>query len=261
VKRDMAEEEEERGPARRVTEITRIVVVYDNHAIRRELKAEWGFSCWIEAGGKVILFDTGGDGDVLLGNMKALGLDPTEADAVFISHNHWDHTGGLEQVLELNGHVPVQYPSSFPRAFAKQLESLGGIPVPISHEAEIMPGCWTTGPMGSNLQEHSLVLNTPEEMIVVTGCAHPGIVKIVETVRELTGPGRMLVLGGFHLLEADEHEIGGIIADFKRLGVTRVGPSHCSGERARRMFREDYGVGFLELGVGYEIMFGKQNQR
>ncbi len=73
----------------------KITIIYDNTAWLKALPADWGFACLVEARGKKVLFDTGAKGPLLLGNMQALQIDPLEVDTVFISHNHWDHTGGL----------------------------------------------------------------------------------------------------------------------------------------------------------------------
>jgi len=73
---------------------------------------DWGFSCLVESDDQKILFDTGAKAEVLAGNMKKLGIDLFQIDAVFISHDHWDHTGGLAAVLEKN-QVPVFVPESF----------------------------------------------------------------------------------------------------------------------------------------------------
>ena len=73
----------------------KLTILYDNEAWNKNLKSDWGFSCLIETPGKNILFDTGASGKILLSNMRKLSIDPSIVDAVFISHRHWDHTGGI----------------------------------------------------------------------------------------------------------------------------------------------------------------------
>jgi len=78
-----------------------ITVVYDNSSLQKDLMSDWGFACVVDAAGHRLLFDTGAKGDLLLANVRKLGIDPTTFEAVVISHNHWDHTGGREAVLPL----------------------------------------------------------------------------------------------------------------------------------------------------------------
>ncbi|MCJ7485923.1 MAG: MBL fold metallo-hydrolase, partial [Candidatus Aminicenantes bacterium] len=99
--------------------------------------------------------------------------------------------------------------------------------------------------------------DTSRGLVVVTGCAHPGIVGIVEKVREITGRPIEAVLGGFHLVQTGDAEIGRIIGRFKELGVARVGASHCTGDRAIALFREAYNDRFIELGAGRVLSFEK----
>jgi len=80
----------------------KITIIYDNEVWKEGLRADWGFSCLVEAYNKKILFDTGANGSILLDNMRKLDINPTEIDDVFISHAHWDHTGGLLDFLGIN---------------------------------------------------------------------------------------------------------------------------------------------------------------
>ncbi|MCK5784838.1 MAG: MBL fold metallo-hydrolase, partial [Desulfobacterales bacterium] len=89
-----------------------ITILYDNTVWDKNLVSDWGFSCLVESNNQKILFDTGAKAEILVGNMKKLGLDPLEIDSVFISHDHWDHTGGLSAILETNP-VRVYVPESF----------------------------------------------------------------------------------------------------------------------------------------------------
>ena len=237
--------------------VQRIVVTYDNYIHTEGLRPEWGFSCWIETDGKTILFDTGGEGEVLLSNMKALGLDLKDVDLVFVSHDHWDHTGGLDEVLAENADVPVYFLSSFSKEFKGTVDESGAESRPVKGEMEILPGCFTTGAMGSSIREQSLILNTPDGAIVITGCAHPGIVDIVRKAQDMVGENVALVFGGFHLVRTSDKTIDRIVEDFKKLGVRRVGPSHCTGDSARERFAAKYGDDFVALGVGYEFTFAE----
>ncbi|HEC57154.1 MAG TPA: MBL fold metallo-hydrolase [Candidatus Syntrophoarchaeum butanivorans] len=94
----------------------KVTIIYDNTTFRKNLQADWGFSALIQVKGRDILFDTGADGDILLSNMEKLKVNPEEIEDVFISHPHWDHTGGLSSFLQLNNKVKLWIPSYFPEA-------------------------------------------------------------------------------------------------------------------------------------------------
>ena len=106
-----------------------ITVVYDNNPGAEGLTPAWGFACIIQLPEKTILFDTGGDGRILLGNMRQLNIAPKEIDAIVLSHIHGDHTGGLPSVLRIRSGVAVYIPAGFQTAFKEQIRSLGGEPI------------------------------------------------------------------------------------------------------------------------------------
>jgi len=109
---------------------------------------------------------------------------------------------------------------------------------------------YTTGELGTGIIEQSLAVKTAEGLVVVTGCAHPGIVEVVRKAKALSGDEVYLVLGGFHLGGKSQREIEGIISEFRRLGVRKVAPCHCTGEQAIKMFRQEYGEDFIQAGAG-----------
>jgi 7,8-dihydropterin-6-yl-methyl-4-(beta-D-ribofuranosyl)aminobenzene 5'-phosphate synthase len=232
-----------------------LTIVYDNNAYDPRLKTAWGFSCLIEYRGQVILFDTGGDSPTLLANMAALGIDPGEIEAVVLSHIHGDHTGGLSSLLPLAGDdLTVFIPQSFPARF-KDAVRIRAYLVEVFEAREIGEEVYTTGEMGTGIIEQSLAVKTDEGLVVVTGCAHPGIVEIVRKAKALSDSDDevYLVLGGFHLGGKSRREIEGIISEFRRLGVRKVAPCHCTGEQAIRMFRQEYGEDFIQAGAGKVI--------
>lgn len=235
----------------------RLIVVYDNNPYDARLKPMWGFSCVVEVDGATVLFDTGGDPNNLLGNMALMGVDPGDFDAIVLSHIHGDHTGGLPGVLEKNREATVYMPASFPGDFIRDAERRGNEVIEVEEALTVWKGVATTGQLGTAIEEQSLIVNTERWVIVVTGCAHPGIVNVVKKVKELTGRGIYLVIGGFHLSGKTEHEILDIIEQFKALGVQHVAPCHCSGDLARTLFRKAFGQGYVEAGVGRVIEVGE----
>jgi 7,8-dihydropterin-6-yl-methyl-4-(beta-D-ribofuranosyl)aminobenzene 5'-phosphate synthase len=197
----------------------KITIVYDNEA-NPGLKSGWGFSCLIEAKEK-ILFDTGDSGENLIYNLRQLNIQPESVVAVVISHNHWDHTGGLKEFSKLNNNAKVFHPKSF------------------SKPTEISPGVHSTGALGGLIKEQSLVVNTQKGNLVITGCAHPGLGNILQVAKKL---GKVYgVIGGFHGF-----------SDFKQLeDIELIGPCHCT--RYSKQIREKYPQQFKQVKAGIVI--------
>jgi len=235
----------------------RLTVVFDNVAYRKDLKTSWGFSCLVETGGKTILFDTGNSARTLLSNMKALSLDPGKVDAVVLSHNHGDHTGGLEGFLAQSPRAAVYAPASFPRAFWKALKARSVEARPTAEPTTLFPGVHTTGEMGRSLVEQGLVVETSRGPVLLTGCAHPGIENMARQVARRFPGGIHLLMGGFHLMNHSRRELEGLCRELRDLGVRRVAPSHCTGDEARRIFKETWGEDFVESGAGAVIEAGE----
>jgi 7,8-dihydropterin-6-yl-methyl-4-(beta-D-ribofuranosyl)aminobenzene 5'-phosphate synthase len=239
-------------PADEVT----LTVVYDNNPHAHGLRAEWGFACLIQGPGKTIMFDTGGDPSVLLSNMDSLSIDPAGIDIVVLSHSHGDHTGGLSKLLEANPDVTVFLPESFSSGFKQRVADAGAEVVEVEAPAEVCTGVYSTGQMGLRISEQSLALSTDRGLIVITGCAHPGIVSMVERAREVTGQDVLLVMGGFHVALAADELLNEIIEGFRAAGVAYAAPCHCSGDRARQLLAGAYGDRYIELGVGSVVHGG-----
>jgi 7,8-dihydropterin-6-yl-methyl-4-(beta-D-ribofuranosyl)aminobenzene 5'-phosphate synthase len=197
----------------------KITIVYDNEA-NPGLRSGWGFSCLIEAKEK-ILFDTGDSGKNLIYNLRQLNIQPESVVAVVISHNHWDHTGGLKEFSKLNNKAKVFHPKSF------------------SKPTEISPGVHSTGALGGLIKEQSLVVNTQKGNLVITGCAHPGLGNILQVAKKL---GKVYgVIGGFHGF-----------SDFQQLeDIELIGPCHCT--RYSKQIREKYPQKFKQVKAGVVI--------
>jgi len=240
---------------RNAHEIT-ITTVFDNYAVDTDLITRWGFAAVVSTPSAMVLFDTGSDDATLLSNMEKLRLAPTTVEKIVISHTHADHIGGLEGVLRANAKVLVFIPRSFPDYVRRMIDAAGARYQEVVEPTDIAPDVHTTGPLGTSLQEQSLVVETMQGLVIITGCAHPGIVSIVKKARAMNPKADIaLVMGGFHLGSASEREIDAIIRDLRELGVHRVAPSHCSGDLARSRFREVYGPNYIEGGVGMVLTF------
>lgn len=236
-----------------------ITIVYDNNPGRKDLTPGWGFACVVQGLEKTILFDTGGDGRILLENMRRLSLDPGGIDAVVISHIHGDHTGGLSAFLRTRGGVPVYVPAGFPADFQKEIQSVGGRVVEADEAVTICPGAWTTGTLAKGaIEEHGLCVAAGEEWVLITGCAHPGVANMAARAKQVTGGRWHLVMGGFHMGSQSRREIGAVIDRLEDLGVERVAPCHCSGGSARKLFKERFGDRCELAGVGSIFRFRRE---
>ncbi len=230
----------------------RLTVVFNNEVADSSLASLWGFSCLIEGYDRTILFDTGANGDTLLDNMRRLGLDPRVVQTVVLSHEHHDHTDGLAAFLAANPKVTVVLPGAFPDTI-KSLAAAADSVQTVDGSAEVCPGVRSTGEMGSKIIEQSLCLSTPRGLIVLTGCAHPGIVNIAARAKELSGEPLYLVGGGFHLENYNREQIAAAIDSLKALGVQKVAPTHCTGDAGREMFRAAWGENFVRLDLGSHL--------
>ena len=229
----------------------KISVIYDNNSISKDLQADWGFACLIEYGETKILFDTGETGNILLNNMANLNIDPHSIDIVFLSHFHHDHTGGLIDFLKINPNVRVYYPQSFPIQLIDVIKVSGAIPVPVSDFREILPDVFTLGEIKGVIPEQSLAFRSNYGIVVITGCAHPGIINILEKVKEAF-PNEMmyLAMGGFHLHKLTDEERTKTINKISDLGIQSIAPAHCSGDVACKMLSEKFKTNYLEIGTG-----------
>jgi 7,8-dihydropterin-6-yl-methyl-4-(beta-D-ribofuranosyl)aminobenzene 5'-phosphate synthase len=232
----------------------KLTIVYDNNPLQKELQTDWGFSCLIETGEIKILFDTGDNEKILLDNMQQLGIDPQKIDIVFLSHFHNDHTGGLKKILEINPNVKVFYPQSFPDEIVDVIKNSGAELFPVAKYKEILPDIFTLGEIQGKIPEQSLVIKLQNKLIVITGCAHPGITGILEKVNVIFPDEPIdLALGGFHLHRFIEEEIKEVIQKIAGMNILNVAPTHCSGNTARQMFKKVFDEKYIEVGIGKTI--------
>lgn len=149
-----------------------IKIVYNNIVGNVNLAEGWGFSAYIEFNNKNILFDTGGDGYKFLKNIEKMDIKMDEIDFVFLSHNHWDHTGGFEDIVDKFKNTKMYIPKDFNyREYADK-----NIDFDIIEKFnKLNDKIYTTGQMGKDIIEQSLILDSEKGLIVIAGCAHPGI--------------------------------------------------------------------------------------
>lgn len=228
----------------------KISVIVDNYAATSESKTDWGFSCLIEGTENTILFDTGASPDVWLHNVARMQIDLSKVQQVVISHDHSDHTGGLPAALARNHNVTVCLLSAFSNALLNSVQDAGARVVTGDQPRELCRNVFVSGESGTQIKEQALVINSRKGLVVITGCAHPGIVNMLKRIKGQFARDMYLVLGGFHLLQTPDSQVRDIIGQFRVLGVARCGATHCTGDKAIALFKEAYGPSYVELGAG-----------
>jgi len=234
----------------------RIKVIYDKSGLGENLHVGWGVSFLID---DKVLFDTGEKGEWLLENMRALNVDINKIEAVVISHDHWDHWGGLWDLLQQRKGTPVYICPHFGREFKDKALALGAALTETEKLTQIIQNVFSTGEIpgaykGKYMAEQALVLKTKNGLTIITGCAHPGILKMVEKAKtKFPDESIYLVLGGFHLMESDKRAIEIVAENFKKMNIIKAGPTHCSGDMAEEIFKRSYGDNFISIKAGQEI--------
>jgi len=160
----------------------KLTVLYDNEACPG-FTGSWGFSALLETDNEILLFDTGWDGTLLLKHIEKIGIDPASISKLVLSHQHWDHIGGLPEILHANPGLTVYVPSSFSENLKREIKKRANL-VEIKEAVEISNGIWSTGELGDKVKEQSLVLGTENGSYVLTGCAHPGIDAILDAAAQ-----------------------------------------------------------------------------
>lgn len=229
--------------------MTEIVVLYDNCATG-DLRPGFGFSAFIRTEGAIVMLDTGADKMVLEHNAEQLSVSLESVIALVLSHDHCDHMGAMTSVFHRGLHFYV--PKAVAKRFARVRRSGIDLHV-VKGPVDILPGVRSIGQMGREIPEQALLVDGAEGPVLITGCAHMGITKLVKRATDLAGAAMALVLGGFHLFREKKETIDCVVADLLKLGVRRVGASHCTGDVAIAAISEAFGDNFVEIDVGTRI--------
>lgn len=217
-------------------------MLFDNSSARADLSRSWGFSALIDFRGHRILFDSGCDPILLLEHLEKLGIDPKSIEQAVISHHHDDHRRGVYWVFEKNPKLKVHFLDSFPDEAFREAETVKMTPNRVKGPFEVSPGIWSTGPIDGLPPEQALAIETSQGMVMLVGCSHPGIVKMVEVVQKQRKKDSIrLLLGGMHLLRKESEEIRKTVTRLVELKVEMVIPAHCTGDKATGMLLATYG--------------------
>jgi len=263
----------------------RVTILYDAFGNRRGLTRDWGFAALVEHGGKRILFDTGNNADIFARNVRTLGIDLRRLDFVVVSHRHGDHTAGLNYVLRMNPRVKIYAPregfgvfgAALPGTFYRRdstvpdsmryfdavspAELKFGTPWPeanfswVDSLTEVGPGVAiistvSTTPGTLELRELSLIIRTPEGLVLLVGCSHPGIETILEAARAW-GDHLHLIFGGLHLVTSPDTAITRITTALHDVWqVDQIAPGHCTGEPAFATLKRVFGARYVYAGLG-----------
>jgi 7,8-dihydropterin-6-yl-methyl-4-(beta-D-ribofuranosyl)aminobenzene 5'-phosphate synthase len=272
-----------------------ITVLYDAFGQPSAMQKDWGYAALIEYGGKRILFDTGNNPDILAQNAKAKDIDLSKLDFVIMSHRHGDHMGGLAFLLKVNPKVTIYAPkegfgiygADLPSGFYRKDPSLpleqryyDGAPPEVMRFGSAWPGAnfqlvdknteiapnihlitlVSDKPGTLELRELSLAFSTPDGMVIVVGCSHPGIEKILESASAIN-PRIHFVVGGFHLVTTSDPDIAKIVtALHDRFKVEYVAPGHCTGEPAFNALKKAFGDHYLYAGLGTTLTLTASRQ-
>jgi 7,8-dihydropterin-6-yl-methyl-4-(beta-D-ribofuranosyl)aminobenzene 5'-phosphate synthase len=279
------------GPTPNATEPARITVLYDAFGKNAAMTEDWGYAALVEINGKRILFDTGDDPAILAKNVKAKGVDLTKLDFAVLSHRHSDHVGGLSYLLSVNPKVKIYAPkegfgifgSDLPGKFYRKDESLpaemryyNGAPPEIMRFGTVFPGAniqlidkttevapgitlialVSDAPGTKELKELSLAINTPDGIVLVVACSHPGIESIVAEAGKIN-PHIHFIAGGLHLVVAQDAAIEKAAASLHdTYKVDYIAPGHCTGEPAFAALRRMFGDRYLYAGLGTTLGVG-----
>jgi len=266
----------------------RVTILYDSFGKAPALTLDWGFAALVEYGGKRILFDTGNNAKIFEHNVKALGVDLQKIDFVVISHRHADHTSGITYLLSVNPNVTIYVPDEPWGLFARGVKNdfyrkdpslpadmryYGGHPpeileagtpwpggnfVPVNQKTEVAPGLFmlpgvSTTPGTLELKELSLAIKSPQGVILIVGCSHPGVEHILQETSAID-PHVHILLGGLHQIQKPDPEVERIATVLHdQYKVDLVAPGHCTGEPEFAALKKTFGDHYVYAGAGTVI--------
>lgn len=215
----------------------------------------WGISLLI---GEDVLFDTFGDPGVLLNNMRKFDINIAKIKHIILSHDDWDHIGGLWYLLPKGQDIAVYICPGFKQEIKERIASFGVKLIEAGQLMQIKENIYTTGELygesgGRKIYEQSVVAKTNDGLAVICSCAHPGVIKIVKNAMEDFKASVHSLIGGFHLKDNTDKINEFIITELQELGIGKIVPMHCNGKRATETIRITFGNNFVKAKEGDNI--------
>ena len=271
----------------------RVTILYDSFGKNPSLTMDWGFAALVEYGGERILFDTGNNAKIFEHNVKAVGVDLRKLDFVVMSHRHGDHMGGLAYLLKVNPTVKIYAPKERSGVYGDDQPSstwyrkdpslppeqryYGGGPPEIIHMGEAWPGAnfqlidknieiapgmylialVSDKPGTLELRELSLAIRTPDGLVLLVGCSHPGVEHIMQEASTID-PHIKILFGGLHQIQAPDAEVERVATVLhNQYTLERLAPGHCTGEPEFAALKKTFGDRFVYAGVGSVVELPK----
>jgi len=254
--------------------------------------AEHGWSVFIESDQGNFLFDTG-QGLGIINNARYLNKDLSTIQGIIISHHHYDHTGGLFNVLEQTGKVNIYaHPDLFKNSYVVNEGKERNIGIPYRREIlqgmgaqfkfntgfrEIAPGLMLSGEIprlteyekgvkklliktnegytqDPILDDQTLVATTEKGLVIILGCSHSGMINIINHIIDKTGQSHIrTIIGGTHLGPASKETVEKTIQTLKQFDIEKIGVSHCTGLETSVRLSQEFGERFFFCNVGTVI--------
>jgi 7,8-dihydropterin-6-yl-methyl-4-(beta-D-ribofuranosyl)aminobenzene 5'-phosphate synthase len=228
----------------------KITNIYDNIPCNSRFKPDWGFGCIVDYNDTRIIFDTGAKPNILESNLRAASIDPSTINIAIISHKHWDHIGGKGFLSQQNPNIKTFAPKTF---FSKSVNCSKQTNL-ISKNITIQENLHLIISKNIWINELALVIESDKGLVVVSGCSHTGIHNIANKASKYLQKDIYLLYGGFHLFRTSEYNIRKLCSDLSSLKVKKIAPSHCTGEKAFKLLKQEFGDNFIQNGCGKEII-------
>jgi len=229
-----------------------VTIIYNNYHDDASLETDWGFACLVDYQDQPLLFDAGRNPVIFRNNVKHLEISPEKISSFFLSHGHSDHTAGMRWITETNPSVKCYLPATY----AEDLKANGKLHsncTGLSEPTHLYGPFYSTGDNFGSFKEQGLIIKTEDGGVLITGCGHPGIIEMVSVAKEDLGIQVHSVIGGLHLLQTPDEEVEKIAAELQQMGVKKICPTHCTGDKAMAVFKEAFGDGYMDCGTGSSI--------
>jgi 7,8-dihydropterin-6-yl-methyl-4-(beta-D-ribofuranosyl)aminobenzene 5'-phosphate synthase len=229
----------------------KLTILYNDFIFDTRCRSELGLSCLIETNEKVVLFDTGGIPEILNHNIEVLGVNIQDIDCVVISHEHWDHIGGLKTILSQKPSILVYVPGDCPYHIISTINTNGGVCVELGNATRLSKSIAISDTLYGTYPEQALIVKTNDGIILVTGCSHAGVQNVARSAFESSGENINFIIGGFHTVSSRKRACD----ELDELGVIKISPIHGTDKISIEYFRERYGENYVQSGVGFNLEF------